>query len=74
MSFDTEVQNVSPLSERELACVRGFADGKTAKHVARDLGITHNVVGGYLQIARLKVGAKTTTGLVAIALRKGWIQ
>lgn len=66
--------NICPLSKRELDVVREVAAGKSAKEAARDLSISHNVVTNYLQIAKLKCGTgKNVTGLVAKAVREGWV-
>lgn len=63
-----------PLTTRELECVRGIADGGSQKSVARDLGISPHVVGSYLEKARFRTQIGTTAGLVALAIRKGWIE
>lgn len=66
--------SICPLSEKQLQAVQLSAQDKIVKTVAYEMGISTNVVTNYLQIARLKAGVDTTTGLVAKALREGWIK
>lgn len=63
-----------PLSQKQLESVQHYANGEGSKSAARLMNTSPNTIGGYLQIARLKVSARTTSELVAICLRKGWIQ
>lgn len=66
--------SASPLRTEELAAVTAFANGETAKSAARKLNTSAHVVNNHLQAARRVANAKTTTALVATALRKGWIK
>ena len=63
-----------PLTQLELNCVRWFADGHTAPEIAifeqrRPAAIHTRVIK-----ARDKTGTATIAGLVAMALRNGWIK
>lgn len=62
-----------PFSPRELEAVKYLADGLIAKTIAFKMGITEPGVNNLLKIARLKAGKHTATGLVAHAIREGWI-
>ncbi|MBA2466185.1 MAG: helix-turn-helix transcriptional regulator [Sphingomonas sp.] len=48
------------LTERQLQCLRGFAERKTAKVIGRELGISHHAVEQHLKAARRKLGAADT--------------
>jgi DNA-binding CsgD family transcriptional regulator len=48
------------LTERQRQCLEGFLARKTAKHIGRDLGITHHAVEQHLKAARRKLGAADT--------------
>jgi DNA-binding CsgD family transcriptional regulator len=48
------------LTERQRQCLEGFIARKTAKHIGRDLGITHYAVEQHLKAARKKLGAANT--------------
>lgn len=66
--------SICPLSERQLEAVRKASEGKITKTIAHEMGTSLNVIGQYLHISRLKAGTETTTGLVAKAIREGWIE
>lgn len=68
------MSTVCPLSDQQLVAVAKAADDKIAKTIAHEMGISPNVAIQYLHMARLKSGVRTTTGLVAKALREGWIK
>ncbi len=63
-----------PLKPGELEAVQLFADGETAKSSARKTNTSPHSINFRLNHARRVVDVKTTTALVATALRKGWIK
>lgn len=63
-----------PLSPKQIESVQHFANGEGSKSAARLMDTSPNTIEGYLQIARLKVSARTTSELVAICIRNGWIR
>lgn len=63
-----------PLTNNELEYAKFAADGKTADEVSEINGRTPFAMRSALEKARGKAGASNTTGLVAMALRKGWIE
>lgn len=62
-----------PLTGIELECVRMIADGKTAEEVAAAVYRAKPSIDSRLRNARRVTGCRTSTELVATALRKGWI-
>lgn len=60
-----------PLTDREIAILRGFAAGGTAWKVACDLEIAESTVRNHLARIRVRLAARTTTHAVAIAIRQG---
>lgn len=63
-----------PLNHREIEVVRKLSHGLRAKQIARELLTTEAVVRNCTKIATRVAQAKNTTGLVAKALREGWIK
>jgi len=63
-----------PLTRRETEIVSAFADGLFTKEVADRLRMTDNAVNSAFKIIRAKTGARNATGVVAKAIREGWIQ
>jgi DNA-binding NarL/FixJ family response regulator len=61
------------LSERELAVLRGVAQGRTNREIARRLGISDRTVQGHLAnvFGKLHVGSRTE--MVTVALQRGLI-
>lgn len=59
------------LSPRELECLQWKAEGKTAWECAIILGLSEHTVRCYLESARHKLGASSTTQAVAIAEKSG---
>lgn len=51
---------MSGLTERQQQCLEGVLQYKTAKHIGRELGITHHAVEKHLKAARVKLGADDT--------------
>lgn len=58
------------LTNRELACLRLASVGMEQAEAARALGVAATTCKDYFASARKKLGAKTTAGAVASALRK----
>lgn len=61
-------------TDREIECVKAIAGGLTAKQAAFKLETSIDQFNRLLERARFKTSAKTTTELVAISIRQGWIQ
>ena len=62
-----------PLNTTDLKVIARMANGESAKQIAHAMGLTVNSIYWCVKSAKLAVGAKKDTELVAIALRKGWI-
>lgn len=65
---------IAPFTARELEIIKAAADGASAKVAGAQLGLSPDAINSRLQVARRIVGAKTTSALVATALRRGWIK
>jgi len=63
-----------PLSEKELACVKALADGRKAVEIADLSRRSIWTIRKHIENAHEKTGLATSAGLVAMALRRGWIQ
>lgn len=64
-----------PLTEKELEILRDISNGKRPKEISRDRGdSSQSTVLGLLRTARLRGRVQTTEGLIAKAIRKGWIE
>lgn len=61
------------LSTNERAAIKMAADGKSAKQVARELGITIDAAKGRRKAAIAKLGVPNAPAAVAIAIRAGLI-
>ena len=61
------------LSPRELECLRALADGEGPKQIAHRLGITLRTCEHYVGAARRKLGVKTATRAVVVAIEAGLI-
>ncbi|MEO6360842.1 MAG: helix-turn-helix transcriptional regulator [Sphingomicrobium sp.] len=48
------------LTQRQIACLEGVAQHKSAKEIGRDLGISNHAVEKHLKAARHKLGAGST--------------
>ena len=44
----------SPLTERQIACLQGVGQHKSAKEIGRELGISNHAVEKHLKAARQK--------------------
>ena len=62
-----------PLDIRDITILRRLAAGQSLKGVARDQGLGVDSVRFHARILRLKLGARTSTEAVAIALRRNLI-
>ncbi len=72
---DDLARNTAPLpnarlTRRELECLRLLAHGEQPKRIAYLLGLTTKTVEHYVTAARRKLGARTTTQAVAIAVAR----
>ncbi|MDA4847279.1 helix-turn-helix transcriptional regulator [Hoeflea poritis] len=63
----------SPLSDRELECLRWTAAGKTSSEISTILSLSEHTVNHYLISATKKLDAVNRTQAVAKSIRKGWI-
>jgi len=57
------------LTERQQEVLQLFADGEALREIALELGIAHQTVKNLMIIVRERLGAKSSTHAVAIALR-----
>ncbi len=64
----------SPLTDRELTCLRHAASGADVLQTAADLGISKRSIETYFSNAARKLGASNKIHAVAIALSSGLIQ
>lgn len=62
------------LTDREKKIVQMCADGDTVATIASELKITPMTVHNHLYKARLKTCAANTPNLLAICMRKGWVE
>jgi len=62
------------LSEGQVDVLRWLAEGKKADETSSILGISVSTVNMRIHLAKNRTGASTSAGLVAMAIRKGWIQ
>lgn len=72
-AFDSGA-NIIGLTPRQLRVIDALASGKPAKKVAGDLKLTIHQVTNDIQRAIHTLDAGNTAGLVATALRRGWIE
>lgn len=63
-----------PLGDRELAIIKLLSHGKKYKVIERDLGLGRSTLDRTIRRAMRTLGVNASTALVAIALRKGWIE
>lgn len=62
------------LSKRQLEALRFRADGHSLDQTAEFMGINRSSVSDLFQRAFDRTGTNNACGLVAMALRKGWIE
>jgi DNA-binding CsgD family transcriptional regulator len=67
-------QTEAPLSASQLEAVRWLSHGKHADEIGMIMGKTKYAVQVLIRDARATVNAATSSSLVAMALRNGWIQ
>jgi len=64
---------MSPLSPRELEVLRRLCDGRIAKGVAKDMGLSEDTLKDYTARIRFKLGARTMPHAAAKAVRAGLV-
>lgn len=57
------------LTQRQIACLEGVAQHKSAKEIGRELGISNHAVEKHLKAARHKLGASSTIEALRIYRR-----
>lgn len=62
------------ITKEQLRLVKAFADGKSQKEVAEELGMNYMTFAFQLKTLRDRLGYKNTTHLVASFLRLGYIK
>lgn len=62
-----------PLSSKQIEIVQLLADGKTQTDIAEITGRARNTIHRYVCRCYEAAGAYNMHGLVAMAIRKGWI-
>jgi len=62
------------LSERERDVLRGFADGKSTKEVAFDLGLSAKTVETYRERIRRKLKVDSVAEMTKLAIREGLVE
>jgi DNA-binding NarL/FixJ family response regulator len=67
------VDQVEPLTPRELDTLRLAAKGMTNRAIGHELGISHRTVQGHLASIYNKLIVNSRTEAVTEALRRGWI-
>jgi two-component system, NarL family, response regulator LiaR len=68
-----DTRQLEPLSERELAVVRGVARGWSNREIGRALVISERTVQGHLANVFGKLQANSRTEVVTVALQQGLI-
>lgn len=63
-----------PLTSKELECIKWLSEGHMVPHVAEIMGLKKQCIQKRIFVARGKAGAATIASLVAVSIRKGWIQ
>lgn len=63
-----------PLTLRQIQIVKLMADGKSASEMAAIIGLSRYTINFYIADALRSAGTPKATGLVAMSLRKGWIE
>jgi DNA-binding NarL/FixJ family response regulator len=59
------------LTERQKHVLRLIADGKTAKTIAREIGVTTTTVLDHIDRIKTNLGATNRTNAAVIAVQKG---
>jgi len=63
----------SPLSQRELECLRWSAEGKTSSEISQIMSLSEHTINYYLVSAARKLDAVNRIQAVAQSIREGWI-
>jgi DNA-binding NarL/FixJ family response regulator len=63
----------SPLSSQQRQVLRGLAEGKVYKEIARDMDIAASTVRTHLHVAYRKLGVVDRAQAVLRAAERGWI-
>ena len=63
-----------PLTEPQLEVVRWLSQGKTYSEIAEIMGLTASCLQHRMTRAFNSTGASNAPGIVAMALRRGWIE
>jgi DNA-binding CsgD family transcriptional regulator len=62
------------LTERQLECLKMFAEGETLKGIARNLQLRANTIEGHFAKIRVALDARTSAHAVTIAMRVGLLK
>jgi DNA-binding CsgD family transcriptional regulator len=65
---------VCPLTDSQIEVIHWLSLGKTSAEIAVILGINEKAIARRIERAWLITGTHNRAGLVALALRKGWIE
>lgn len=68
------VLQLNPLTPREVEVLTELSQGDPVKIVAASLGVGKDTINRHLRNMFNKTGKRNTAGLVALALREGWIK
>lgn len=68
------MQTDCPLTEKQIEIVSWLSHGKTFGEIAEFLGISRKAVSNRMDRAWVATGTRNRHGIVAMALRKGWIE
>ena len=68
------MQRECPLTEHQLEIVKWLSFGKTYSDIADIVGVSRKAISRRMDRAYPVTGTGTPQGIVAMALRKGWIQ
>jgi len=63
----------SPLSPRELECLKWVLDGKSDRDIGVILGISHNTVHFHIERVKKKLGVRTRTQAAAMVVSLGYL-
>ena len=66
--------NATTLSERQVACLRGKADGKDNNEIAADIGVNASTVVKELYTIYLLMGVRNAPAAVAEGFRRGMLK